>query len=91
MAKPRIYGMRATNPKMDARMQRWIWQNAQRRKRNREKAQRVLATSGPAREALEAAARNPDPDPPRPLPKNKPEKAVPAYLDDRTESGLLEE
>ena len=92
MAKPRIYGMRATNPKMDARMQRWIWQNAQRRKRNREKAQRVLATSGPAREALEAAARNPAPAPLPPWPKENPNrKAVPAYLDDRTESGLLEE
>lgn len=52
---------------------------------------RTLTTCGPVREALEAAARNPDPDPLPPWPKKKPEKAVPAYLDDKIESGLLEE
>ena len=52
---------------------------------------RILTTSGPVREALEAAARNPDPDPLPLWPKRIPEKAVPAYLDDKIESGLLEE
>lgn len=53
---------------------------------------RNLTTGGPVREALEAAARNPDHDPLPPWPKENPNrKAVPAYLDDRTESGLLEE
>lgn len=92
MAKPRIYGMRATSPKIDARMQYCLWEKVQRRKRNREKAQRVLITTGPVREAMEAAARNPDPNPLPLWPKENPnKKAVPAYLDDRTESGLLEE
>lgn len=51
-----------------------------------------LTTCGPAREALEAAERNPDPDPLPPWPKKNPSiKSVPAYLDDRTESGLLED
>lgn len=51
-----------------------------------------LTTCGPVREALEAAARNPDDDPPHLWTKDNPSiKNVPAYLDDRTESGLLEE
>lgn len=53
---------------------------------------RTLTTSGPVREALETAARNPVPDPLPPWPKYKPNmKAVPAYLDDKIESGLQEE
>ena len=92
MAKPRIYGMRATDPKMANHLERCFWEKAQRRKRNREKAQRTLTTSGPVREVMEEAARNPDPNPLPLWPKENPnKKAVPAYLDDRTESGLLEE
>lgn len=44
-----------------------------------------LTTSGPVREALEAQASNPDPDPAPLWPKYNP------YIDDKTESGLLEE
>lgn len=43
-------------------------------------------TSGPVREALEAAAQNPVPDPLPPWPKINP-----YFYDDKTESGLLEE
>lgn len=48
--------------------------------------EKYITTGGPVREALEAAARNPDPAPMPQWPKINP------YLyDDRTESGLLEE
>lgn len=51
-----------------------------------------LTTGGPVRDALEAAPENPDDAPLPPWPKNNPSiKNVPAYLDDKTESGLLEE
>ena len=43
-----------------------------------------ITTGGPVREALERAARNPNPDPLPPWPKISP------YLD-KTESGLLED
>ena len=42
MAKPRVYGMQTTGSKKATRMQSFLWEKAQRRQRNREKAQRVL-------------------------------------------------
>lgn len=46
---------------------------------------RYLTTCGPVREALEAQARNPDPDPAPLWAKYN------QYIYDRTESGLLED
>lgn len=47
---------------------------------------RILTTGGPVREALEAAAKNPAPDPLPPWPKINPH-----FYEEKTESGLLED